>query len=334
MQLPRHFLGLICLAAASGCSQAPEAVFVDLSQVSGELALPSPEAPKVENGKGIAAQHVTLPKSAGTVLYDRAEGKIAEARKLIDQDRQAAKRTLSRRLAAIKNKEIDDAKRKALEDLLAKQSKYLDTIYNQLFAIFRGYAEKRGPKTVRIELLLSKRSIFAPGRLKTADIAAKQAAELAGVRKAIQDLDEEYDNEATRLITDAEFQLSVDQGELHAQFETMRANAIEQADKDAQHAIDKATGNLDLKLGQNRSMAVNSVDSRTVTVPASTTNQRPIEFGERPNNVAAGVGRHEIDQQLEIWLKTRGYTLAKNRSDGRDATDEFNAWRKTHRFGL
>lgn len=310
---------------------------MDLSRISApeEAVLPGPESPPASKGVTLSSQQVTLPKSAGMTLYDRAEGKIAEARKLIEQDRQLAKRTLSRRLAAIKNKEIDDSKRKALEDLYANQAKYLDGVYDQLFAIFREFAEKRGPKSVRVELLLSKRSIFAPGRLKTADIAAKQAQELADVRRAIQDLDDAYDSEAERLLTDAEFKLSVDQGQLQAQFETMRANAIEQADKEAQRAIDKATGNADLNLGQNRSMAVNSVSSRTVTVPGSVANRRPIEFDKRPNSVTTEKERkHELEQQLEIWLKTRGYNRAKSSRDGRDATNEFDAWRKTHRFGL
>jgi|GEM_PF-2719811 len=327
---------LVILFAASGCSKAPEAVFVDLGTISARQASLFPaQAPALpDRAAKIPASTVTLPHSPGIVLYDKAEGKIAAARKLIEADREQAKKTLARRLAAIQNAKIDDAKRKAMEDLLAEQQKYLDGVYDQLFALFQKYALNRGPKTVRVELLLATRSIFAPSRLKTAPIAAKQAQELADLRKAIQDMDDSYDGEAEKLITDAEYKLSADQGELHAKFETLRANALEAADKQAQQAIDKATGNLDLNLGQNRSVAVDSVSSRSVAVPGSEGKQRPIVFESRQGAVTTEEQqRHQLEQQLDIWLKTRGFIRARSSQEGRDATNEFDAWRKTHRVG-
>lgn len=337
MQVHKHFLILICLVAASGCSKRPEAVFVDLSAV---LAHDQPNIPPKASAEKhleaivIPSKTVTLPRSTGITLVDKAQGKIATARRLIEADREAAKKTLSRRLGEIQNKDIDDAKRKALEELYAQQAKYLDTVYDQLYAIFQKYAKERGGKSLRLEVLKAKKPSIFSNRMTPVQFAERRNKEIEDLRKVLADMDEAFDGEAEKLLIDAELKLSAEQGALQAKYETLRANALEQADRQARQTIDKATGGLVLDLGQNRSVTVNGTGGKTLTVPGSV---REVP-GVGPSDVAQAVTgaeerKQQVEQQLEIWLNIRGYARANRAGEGRNATDEFEAWRKTHRLG-
>lgn len=336
MRVPSYCYGLIALCAASGCSHAPEAVFVDLPGILARDSGPEPEMPKLGAVPtvSIPTQQAILPYSPSVRFFDRAEGKIDVAKKLIAEDREAAKKRLARRLASIANSNVDNEKRLALEALQKQQDAYLDEVFDQLFAIFQKYADQRGPKAVRASLLRAKRTSIFSSRNRSIKAEDDRRAELRALREAINELEEDYDNEAQRLLTEAEFKLSQEQGKVQAEFEIKRVKALDQSENEASRAIDQATSHLDLDLGQNSSVTVDSVNSRTVTVTGSTPPTKPILPAQSIERVVDRAERRQlIEQQLEIWLKTKGYVLAKSRSGGADATNEFDAWRKTHRLG-
>jgi hypothetical protein len=320
---------------AFGCSQPPKAVFVDLEAIARKeqpkaIAITGSRAPILEP---IAPKVVTLPRSTGTLILDKAEGKIEIARKLILADRNTAIRTLSRRLAAIRSEEIDLQKIKALNDLEERQTAYLAGIYDQLFAIFHRYAISRGPKTVRAEVLRVRKPDLYVSWTSPTDFAKKQKAELDALRAAIGNLDAEYNRQANELLNNAQIQLSSDRGGLEAKYETLRANAISQAESDARRTIEKSSQASDLNLGQNRSVVVSEVRGESVRVAGSSQPTNPVPNLDSSPVVSLGERRASLEQQLEIWLRTRGFIRAKTRSEGTDVTEEFIAWRTSHRLG-
>jgi hypothetical protein len=320
---------------AFGCSRPPKAVFIDLDLIDRlerppEVAL-SKWKPKPR--VSIPAQQATLPRSPGVLLLDRAEGKIQLARKLIEADREMAIRTLSRRLASARSEEIDKDKLKALEALEKEQIAYLRQVYDQLFEIFDRYARQRGPKSGRADLLKVRKPDLYVSRTSPTKYAQQQKAELDAILAEIKKLDQTYDRQAQDLLNNAQVYLGSQQGSLQAQFETLRANAIDQAQRDARSAIGKSSQTTDLKLGQNKSVVVSEVRGESVRVAGSSQSTEPVQGLDTSPVVSLAERRASLEQQLEIWLKTNGFVRASTRSAGSDQTEEFNSWRKSHRLG-
>ncbi|MBC8065569.1 MAG: hypothetical protein H7Y17_12110 [Chlorobia bacterium] len=320
---------------AFGCSQPPKAVFVDLEGIYLSERPKELSSPDLNPLKSVAIpQSVsTLPRSPGVLILDKAAGKIDAARKLIEADRESAIRTLGRRLAAIRSDEIDLAKLRALEEFQEKQTAYLAKVYDQLFAIFEEYAKERGPKNARADFLVIRKPDLFVSRTRPTNFAQLQREEIVRLRTLVKQLDTEYDRKATQLLNDAQIQLSSDQGSLQAKYETLRANAIEQAAKDARAAIAKSGSPSDLNLGQNRSVAVSEVRGQTVVVPGSTKLASSLPELSQGPVVSETERRKSLDQQLEIWLKVNGFARAKTATNGNDLTKEFDSWRKVHRLG-
>ena len=328
--------GLIAIAlTALGCSRAPRAVFVDFEGIVRRERIKVAPLPELTNARPVVipAETIVLPRSPGVLILDKAEGKIDAARKLIEAARESAIRTLSRRMGSIRGEEIEAAKLKELEKLEQEHIAYLNSVYDQLFAIFEEYAQKRGPKSIReIVLEVRKPDLYASRGLPT-KFSEQQQQELAQVRAAIKELDADYDRRATALLDQAEVKLSGEIAALQTRFETQKANSMEQAATEARRSVEKSMLSTDLNLGQNRSVRVSDIPSSTVTISGSAPKTGTIEqlsnlpiFDER-------AFRGSLNQQLEIWLKIQGLTLAKSRSEAIDATREFDQWRLTHRLG-
>lgn len=320
---------------AFGCSQPPKAVFVDLDLLARRDAPQVVDLPDLPDAKlvSIPSQDASLPKSAGVIILDRAAGKIEIARKLIETDRENAIRTLSRRLATLRSEEIETEKLRALEELRSRQAEYLETVYSQLYAIFERYAKERGPQFARAEYLQFRRPDLYISRSSPTNFAQKQREEMEALRKIVAQMDAEYNRQATELLDNVQIQLSTELGAVQARYETLKANAIGQAESDARRAIERAGASSDLNLGQNRSVVVSEVRGESVRVDGSSQSTKPISGLTPAPVVSEAERRASLEQQLEIWLKTHGFARAKSRSDGTDATEEFDAWRKSHRVG-
>src|SRR5689334_19964739 len=94
--------------AALGCSQQPKAVFVDVDAILAADVPTAPEAVRLPNPPAVLGpQSLIQPPLPGQTLVDRARGQVAEARKILEQDRLQAQRNLERRLRTIYVSEID-----------------------------------------------------------------------------------------------------------------------------------------------------------------------------------------------------------------------------------
>lgn len=335
MRLPSLVLIGFALLAF-GCSQPPKAVFVDLNLLARMDAPQVAGLPELPNYKlvSISPRVAILPKSSGVIILDRAAAKIEVARKLIEADRENAIRVLSRRLATLRSEQIEAEKLKAIEELRAQQAEYLETVYAQLYLIFEQYAKERGPKFARAEFLQFRRPDLYISRTSPTNFAEKQREEMQALRNLVAQLDADYNRRATELLDNVQVQLSSELGSVQARYETIRANAIDQAEGDARRAIERGGAVADLNLGQNRSVLVSEVRAESVQIEGSSKSTKPIS-GLTPVPVISEAERRvSLDQQLDIWLRTHGFVKAKSRSDGTDMTEEFDAWRKSHRVGL
>lgn len=334
MQVRDLVFGAFALLAF-GCSQPPKAVFVDLDLIARRDLSPEIHLPDLPGDKSvqIPSQQASIPSSDGTIILDRASGKIEIARKLIEQDRENAIRILSRRLAAVRSEQIEVDKLRALEELSTQQAQYMRGIYDQIYAIFQEYAKERGPKFARAEYLQYRRPDLYISRSNPTNFAQKQREEMNALRKIITDLEADYQKRATQILDDAQIHLSGEVGAVQAKFETLKANAFEQALRDARRTIERATASSDLNLGQNRSVVISEVQGESIQVEGSSASPKPISSLQPVPVVSTAERKQSLEQQLEIWLKTRGRVRALTRTAGADVTEEFDAWRKSHKVG-
>lgn len=326
---------LIGLTSAFGCSKQPEAVFVNLNRIA---ALERPESFEVPGYRpaarvSIPPTSVTLPRSPGILILDQAAGQIDAARRLIEADREAAIRTLSRRLAAVRGSEIEAEKLKALEALRAEHEALIRSVYGRLFEIFEDYAIIRGPKVARKRLLEVRKPDLYISRGNPTNFAEQQKAELAKVSEDIRTDDVEYDRRARALLEEAELKLGTDLGQLQLRFENQKANAIERAQSDARRTVESAGRGFDLNLGENKSVMVSDVPGQTVQLPGARVGSSEIAELSRAPVVSDAERLKSLAQQLEIWLKTKGYILSQSSAGARNATAEFDEWRRTHQLG-
>jgi len=347
--------------AAFGCSRAPEAVFVDLERIVRQEQQPHamvlPALPRLQPAI-ILPRIATLPRTAGIVILDQAGGKIDEARRLIEADRRQAIQTLTQRLRLVQTDKFDAERIKAIDELEKAQIAQLQALYARLMVIFEAYARERGPKTVRADLLQVRNPELYPSRNTPADFAKltgkkpisgtpvevspsaippsfteQQRAELIELAAQIKALDRQYEAEANQLLASTIAQITSNERAILEEIDRQYRASLTQAQRSAQETIEGRRAPTNLNLSQNRSVVVSAVEGRSVGVPGSTGAAAVVNGLALDPIVDAQHIRRSIEQQLEIWLKTRGLVRARTRRAGREATDEFIEWRTSHRLG-
>jgi hypothetical protein len=347
--------------AAFGCSRAPEAVFVDLERVVRQeqqpVAMSLPALPSIQPTI-ILPRIASLPRTAGIVILDQAGGKIDEARRLIEADRRQAIQTLTQRLRLVQTDRFDAERVKALDELEKAQVAQLQALYARLMTIFEAYAKERGPKTLRADLLQVRNPELYPSRNTPADFAKltgkkpisgtpvevspsdippsfteQQRADLIELASMIKALDDQYEADANRLLDSAIAQITANERAILEEIDRQYRASLTQADRTARETIEGRRAPTNLNLSQNRSVVVSAVEGRSIGVAGSTLAAGAITGLILDPIVDAQHIRRSVEQQLEIWLKTRGLVRSRTKSSGRDATDEFIEWRTSHRLG-
>jgi hypothetical protein len=278
-----------------------------------------------------------LPPLRSVVIEDLAATQIDEAQRLIAEDRGRAIATLSLQLANARKKVLEAEKIAAEQALENRQEAYWNEVYDQLFEVFREYAIKRGPESVRLLVLRNRTAELFPSRatftgmvLKPSfrEIDEKEIQELI-VRMA--GLDREYAAKADAILKAAADDLTKERVAIQSKWEAEKARAESDARKEAMESIGKRT-TADLNLGQNRSVRVAPVGGKSIGIAGTETTIDDF-VGLVPVPVTSLRERRiSLEQQLEIWLKTSGYTRSFD-PGGLDYTEEFDSWRKKHQFG-
>lgn len=333
----RRIAIVVALITASGCARPPEAVFVDMARV---MAVEDQGPDFVTQANRARTSNLSIPPKLAevggakeVVIRDKAESTIDSALEKIKEERESAIRVLTRRLGTLRSAEIDQQKQEALDELAERQAAYLKQVYDQLYAVFKAYARDRGPEKFRIEFLQVKKPDLFVSRTSQTPFAAQLAKELATLRSHVKELDAEYAKQATAILNQAESTINAEQGAIQSKFETLRANALERAAADARRTIGESQTATELHLGANRSVRVPATVSHRVTIPGSNGTPTPEPSKAIPIVTADADRATMVEQQLEIWLKSRGLVRSDTRSGARDATNEFVLWRKTHQVG-
>ena len=340
MQVPRSVL-ILGVVAAFGCSQAPKAVFVDLTAVAKRDAVAAPVIPDL----GKIASGPILPRAAkldpvrSVTIEDRAAEDIDAARDLIDSDRRRAIESHEQRGMKAAEEEIRTQRLTEEHEFENGLKDYWSAVYDELYAVFREYAQKRGPLEVRATVLSASKPDAFPSRARFSEMVLQPTfAELNAekVREIVAEIgvrDSDYRKQASDIIRRANRELDAMRKQIGVRFEQRIREAAAKAKSDAIKAIGPSPTSSDLKLGQNKSVRTTPVRAESVAIAGTASSGNEFRGLQSVPITDARERRLSLESQLEIWLKTSGYVRSFVRSGRNDYTEEFDSWRKKHRLG-
>src|SRR4051794_18311827 len=131
MRRASYYFPILALLTALGCSQQqPRAVFVDVNSVlASDPAFVAPAVKTPTPPRTVGPSSLVLNAMPGRTLVDHSHGQIAEAKRILEQDRQQALRSLETRLRTIYSTEIDAKAQAALAARLPKDQAILNEAY-------------------------------------------------------------------------------------------------------------------------------------------------------------------------------------------------------------
>ena len=332
----RAFLTLVpCSLFLVSCSPAPSpvAVRIDVARLAPSVApvrvvptLPRPPA-------GLAAKSAALPGSPATRLVAEAGIDGATLAREVEDAQERSLAALRARLIAVYEREGDRFARAQLRELGDPYRKALQTLYPGYRKEFEAYAAKRAYPAARLSYFVGTPDPNPKDLPPAADAPPLSPLgryffdEASRARKRLKTLDAEFDGVVVNLLA------SVRAVGDDAKVATLAAIAANRESLNRQ-AIGEATlplgprggGAIRLSLARAGIARVPAVAPRSIALPAVSP-PPPAPRVESPRVLADA--RARLLGEVRIWAAQKGYVL---KTDGRDATSEFIAW-KNQRAG-
>ena len=336
--MPRSRSLLLVLVLTAGCSSEQQAVFVDLESVVAAESLPVPPNIAAPQQPGtFEGSTLTLPPlKARTLRLEDTQQRINRVQDVIRKAREQAYRELSARLRETYLNEIKQIETERLGSLEGPYREAIAAVLSRIRSQFEAYAEKRGPKVVKLALLAgfpdsdpqSQRPPPQDKKWPYHDfLEAKQ------LRAEIAALDKEYELGLQAVLDEPDAAKAEEITKIRVQIEQMRADADRRAQEEAAKQVQREQEELRSALADKREVTLPAIPGRTVKVPGSDPVTAP------PKVEALGVDelrkrlRATIQSDLTIWAGQRDYKLVK-KGAGTDATKEFIEWRNGRHAGL
>ncbi|MBV6459084.1 MAG: hypothetical protein HONBIEJF_02224 [Fimbriimonadaceae bacterium] len=332
---PRQWLGATLMAAMlCGCSKPNPVVYVDLSKIPISAPPPTMAAPTPSTPLADSAAGGTLPAIPERNLFrGGSQERIKSALAMVEANR---RRGIENQLDALQAKylaEVDARAASAREELVLKHRALFDSAHASISALFSAYAAERGLPGLRLALRVG----FPdpdPDSQRIADTRSLRqqrdyriAKEL---RQEINKLDADYKAKALAILNRVEDQVKSDFAQLSRDLDSWRKEALDRARQEAEALAERVnrpfTGDLESSLQEKLGARPGVV----VSIPAvrSTLQQPsvdPADATETWQEIARG--------QVRLWARLNGYTLVDRPGLGRDATQDFLAWRRTYQVG-
>ncbi len=321
------FLAFI-VASLGGCGQDPNKVYVDLAKAD-ELHLPALEAAPQPPIQTVKSSSVSIPASAPRDLYLGAnKDRLARAEAVLAENQRLAFKEVSARLKEAFALEIDHIEAEQRRKLKQNEREELAKIYEGLRIVFVEYAQKIGQRRLKLAALVGvpdpdPQSLRPP--ISRAKESQRRWEEAKSLRGQIKTLDEEFRKEvATRRVV-AQTKFNSDLTELAAAISEMRVKRDLEAEAEA---VRMTTTKRNLQIRESiRRESIPAEPGASATLQSFPPRQSaPQPSQERPMPPTARL-------ELDIWLSVKHYQLVGKQA-GRDATQEFLAWRKQFKGSL
>lgn len=328
---------LILAACAYGCKGGGPLVWVD----AGRLAAAEP-VPAID---GVAPSQ-QAPKSAPVTasvfgLQDSPEvrgalGREAQnAKDTLTHGRELALRALREKLFRALRKDVDAWRTAEQEKLEAQLEGYFEHAYQAIGTRLREIAPERGKLLNQMAL----RNAFpipppqswtpvpadSPWRLRA------RARDLEAYNRIVQ-IDADFAKEAQAIVDRTADLAERLVGEFQLAYADRLDSALRQANSEAEATLRSSNGQFESALADLAIQPRVSAPRRQVVVePPARNPGGPVSTA---SSMAPAIrARARIMTDIRVWAGLKGYRLSDSPGAGRDATEEFAAWRRSHRPG-
>lgn len=321
---------VLALWAAAGCASGPERVTVDLASIpavpaSGGSHATTPFAPQ-----GLEPAPAELSGVPSQVLQlGAAQARLDAALEVVEESRRQAYAQVLRLLQDAYRAEAQQWAAERLAELGPEMGERYDAALATLAQAFAAYADRRGPKMARLTVLVGFPDPDPEGRRQpdpSSPRAVRSADAAERLRAEIEALDKAFSLEAKRLLNAAGSAVAADRAAIESQIQAKFADADARARSAAAEQMATARRDLDALLTSRSEWTLKPEKGRSLVVPGT-----PGISGLRTRDAAQS--EHELHGDLELWLRSKGYVLARKGERARDVTKEFMAWRASLQAG-
>lgn len=327
------FVGLIC----AGCSSRQPAVFVDLGEIEA-----SPPAAVSQSGPEVAPSLIAVPEYQASVRpfsgnLEEQDGpleRLVAARADLEENRVRALRSLEDRLFRSYQRDLDGlAAEQALE-----WAEWVDEVTHRadadLRARFEQYGFANGPLLARVAFLtrFPLPDVMALPNPPAEHVWARMRVEEARFKFALmKSLEEGYRQDVERIEWWMEEQLDAKRLAQSVQMTEQTSMYQERARSEAGVAFQSTAEDFESRLAESSVLPFRALPSKAISLESASPPTVP-RWGQDPVTSQRDP-REELDHDLRIWARLRGFRLVSSPREGRNATTEFLEWRKSRRLG-
>lgn len=334
---------------AVGCAGSPETVWVDPGVWRAEAS--------VDDDSGTAAWEydtrgwvsdavapretwpatvVGLPPVPEEVVASPAQtARLAEARETVAQNRNRARRGVETRLLRTYLRDVARFRAEETDALAEFDAEAQADGQEKIGVAFAQHAERRGPVVARLAMLLGfpyvdPRPIPLPE--ETILGARRRLAEAQARYEEVGRMDAAYANAVAAILTRVRDKMAERRAEIELAVAERTDAAATRAQSDSARVFAETGADYEAVLAERPDFKFPALPGRSLILPGGTA---PPPAPVLPGGTLAGreVAKSEIEHDLRIWLGIRGYQLAERPTGVPDRTEEFLAWRRTHRPG-
>jgi hypothetical protein len=263
---------------------------------------------------------------ATDVFFGSAEERAIEALRVYRQTQQEAAEAVLERLKKAYLNEVELTVKTETTQADKVFAERLDKEVEAVHAVFLRYAAEVEP--VRFELTQivgfpdpDPRSLKVP--LEENQVAYKRFLRARTLREQIIALDEGYRAEVARRMAAVKALRDQRLAEIESDAGALRSEAVARAKQEADRVSNDALTALE-PTALDPSAQLSAIPGATASVQSG-----PVSVATQPGQSAAlRETKEDLEDQLEVFLKTYRYRRTPDKSLGRDATQEFLEWRR------
>lgn len=327
-------LPLTLTLALAGCrGPRPALVYVEMDRVL--AARPEPQAiPTPEPLSPAPARTVILPALPATTTTDRLIQRLQQAKELIAASRHQSIESLNDLLKSVYLAEAEAEIARNAHSTQPDRAGIFASALAELRTVFLDYGHERGPLLAQLSIY-ARNTELAPAPIPSdaTPIEAYNIRQANLVREQIRKIDARYQERADHLLAEAQKEIDAQLRILQAQAERERADAERKAKEEAKRQLSETQVDVDNAVESLIPPSLPAVPAESVTIPAGPGLGATRTFAPTSLFGSLEQRRRILDQQVDLWIKSKGWRRALKPTGARNATDEFLQWRNARNLG-
>lgn len=328
--MPRSsaLVALLALIVA-GCARPPQPVYVNLGGVNlDKWSQPSAVASSSAPAFGAPTGRLQALPAARLFLGEN-EQRVRRAQETMKETREAARKEVSRQLAAAASLEVDRKLREELRKLEPRQKEILDAAYEAVRPIFDQHVEASWP--LRLELIKlvgfpdpDPKSLRRPDPRN--ERAVSDLARAKELRSQIATMDAAYKSRVDAVLASALDKIAEEKAALTASMAELAASLQRSAEVRVNQLVGEQWQALEGRsalAGDTLLRAQPAVTVQPMRMPVAPPAPQP------PPSPGSALARQQLLAEAKVWAATNGYRLVDRPGlRAPDKTLEFIRWRR------